>query len=290
MVKSMTGFSRIEKEINGIVYSVELKSLNSKYLNVDVNLSDAFSELEIKVSRYLRENLKRGTIRAFIDIIFNEQAAVVRPNFGVAASYYSALNQLADKFRIPDRITLDVFTRLKDVMKYKLPSELSNKIWADLQTVLSDGLDLLTEDRKMEGENLAMAMKNYIGQLDKIVNDLDNNAKDLVVYYRERLSKKISEVLSADVDKNRLEQEIAILAERADISEEIVRLRSHTKAFNGLLDSERECGVRLDFLCQEMHREFSTIASKSKKLEITSLSIEGRTIVNKLREQVQNIE
>ena len=290
MVKSMTGFSRIEKDLNGVVYSVELKSLNSKYLNVDVSISDAFSELEIKVSRYLRENLKRGTIKASVDIIFNEQAAVIKPNFGVAASYYNALNQLADRFRISDRITLDIFTRIKDVMKYKLPPELGDKIWTDLQNVLAEGLGVLSLDREREGENLAEAMKSYLDQLSKIVEELDKNASGLVEYYRDRLSKKISDVLSEEVDKNRLEQEIAILAERADISEEIVRLGSHIESFNKLLMTDKECGVQLDFLCQEMHREFSTIASKSKKLEITSLSIEGRTIVNKLREQVQNIE
>ncbi|RKX50053.1 MAG: YicC family protein [Thermotogae bacterium] len=291
MVRSMTGFARSEAECEFVACSVELKSVNAKHLNLEVNVTGGFTEIEVKASRYLREKLRRGTIRAYVEIYFNESIGnIIRPDLGVASAYYNALNELADKFRIPDRISLDTLSKMKDVLKYRLTPSVNEKIWECLKIALDKAIAILNEDREREGKNLEKALVSYLQRLENIAKELHKRTEGLLEYYREFLKKRISDVLEIEVDKSRLEQEVAILAERADISEEIVRLESHITSFKRLMESEKECGVQLDFLCQEMHREFSTIAAKSKKAEITSLSIEGRTLVNKIREQVQNIE
>ncbi|MCD6160211.1 MAG: YicC family protein [Kosmotoga sp.] len=291
MVRSMTGFARSEAECEFVACSVELKSVNAKHLNLEVNVTGGFTEIEVKASRYLREKLRRGTVRAYVEIYFNESIGnIIRPDLGVASAYYNALNELADKFRIPDRISLDTLSKMKDVLKYRLTPSVNEKIWECLKIALDKAIAILDEDREREGKNLEKALVSYLQRLENIAKELHERTEGLLEYYREFLKKRISDVLEIEVDKSRLEQEVAILAERADISEEIVRLESHITSFKRLMESEKECGVQLDFLCQEMHREFSTIAAKSKKAEITSLSIEGRTLVNKIREQVQNIE
>ncbi len=287
----MTGFARAEAECETIACSVELKSVNAKYLNLEVYISGGFSEIEVKASRYLREKLRRGTVRAYVEIYFNESVGdIIRPDLGIASAYYDALNELADRFRIPDRISLDTLSKMKDVLKYRLSPSVNDKIWNCLKIALDEAVNKLNEDREREGENLAKALVSYLQRLKTIAKELNTRTEGLLEYYRELLKRRISEVLQTEVDPSRLEQEVAFLAEKADISEEIVRLESHIDSFKNLMKSEKECGVQLDFLCQEMHRELSTIAAKSKKAEITSLSIEGRTLVNKIREQVQNIE
>jgi len=258
----MTGYARVEKAVRGVNAFVELKTVNSKYLNVDINIGDAFSELEMRASRFIKENLKRGTVRAKIDISLADSDDLLQPDYGIASSIFRSR-----------------------------PSEdLADKIWSVIEELLIEALDQLNADREREGQNLALAMSEYLNRLEVIANELLTSSEDMVLYYRDFLKKRIETIIEGQFDENRLEQEVALLAERADISEEIVRLHSHLKSFRGVMRTDKESGVQMDFICQEMHRELSTIASKSKKLAITNLSIEGRTLVNKLREQVQNIE
>jgi uncharacterized protein (TIGR00255 family) len=290
MLTSMTGFAKAENEKNDIHCSIEIKSVNSKYLKIDANVPGGFSEIEVKTSRYLRERLKRGSIKVFIDIVFLKKTDLIQVDLGLAGAYYNALKTIADEFKIPDRVTLGVMSGMKDIMKYQVSSELNEKIWDCLEEALQKAIDNLNEDRKNEGQNLHKVMKGYLEKLDGIADELEKASGDFADYYRNLISQRISELVEHELDTERLEQEVALLAEKADISEEIVRLKSHIDSFSEILDDGNEVGLRLDFLCQEMHRELSTIAAKSKKMEISSLSVEGRTLVNKLREQVQNVE
>lgn len=290
MVTSMTGFAKAENEKNDIHCSVEIKSVNSKYLKIDANVSGGFSEIEVRTSRFLRERLKRGSIKVFIDIVFLEKTDVIKVDLGIAGAYYNALKTIADEFKIPDRVTLGVMSGMKDIMKYQVSRELNEKIWDCLEVALEEAIENLNKNRENEGKNLDRVLKDYLKKLDGVTDELEKVSSNFVDYYRDLISQRISELVDHELDSERLEQEVAILAEKADISEEIVRLKSHIESFSEILDDGNEVGLRLDFLCQEMHRELSTIAAKSKKTEISSLSVEGRTLVNKLREQVQNVE
>ncbi len=286
----MTGYARVEKAVRGVNAFVELKTVNSKYLNVDINIGDAFSELEMRASRFIKENLKRGTVRAKIDISLADSDDLLQPDYGIASSIFNSLKTIKDRFELAGEVSVDSMARFKEIFRSRPSEDLADKIWSVIEELLIEALDQLNADREREGQNLALAMSEYLNRLEVIANELLTSSEDMVLYYRDFLKKRIETIFEGQFDENRLEQEVALLAERADISEEIVRLHSHLKSFRGVMRTDKESGVQMDFICQEMHRELSTIASKSKKLAITNLSIEGRTLVNKLREQVQNIE
>jgi uncharacterized protein (TIGR00255 family) len=286
----MTGYARVEKAVRGVNAFVELKTVNSKYLNVDINIGDAFSELEMRASRFIKENLKRGTVRAKIDISLADSDDLLQPDYGIASSIFNSLKTIKDRFELAGEVSVDSMARFKEIFRSRPSEDLADKIWSVIEELLIEALDQLNADREREGQNLALAMSEYLNRLEVIANELLTSSEDMVLYYRDFLKKRIETIIEGQFDENRLEQEVALLAERADISEEIVRLHSHLKSFRGVMRTDKESGVQMDFICQEMHRELSTIASKSKKLAITNLSIEGRTLVNKLREQVQNIE
>ncbi len=286
----MTGYARVEKALRGVNAFVELKTVNSKYLNVDINIGDAFSELEMRASRFIKENLKRGTVRAKIDISLADSDDLLQPDYGIASSIFNSLKTIKDRFELAGEVSVDSMARFKEIFRSRPSEDLADKIWSVIEELLIEALDQLNADREREGQNLALAMSEYLNRLEVIANELLTSSEDMVLYYRDFLKKRIETIIEGQLDENRLEQEVALLAERADISEEIVRLHSHLKSFWGVMRTDKESGVQMDFICQEMHRELSTIASKSKKLAITNLSIEGRTLVNKLREQVQNIE
>jgi len=181
-------------------------------------------------------------------------------------------------------------TRFKEILRSRPSEELARRVWNAVVPVLEKALESLNRDREREGLNLLKALEDYLDKLQQISSQLKEMSDGMVDYYREFLKKRVEKLFDGELDENRLEQEVVLLAEKADISEELVRLDSHIASFRETLSNDGDCGVQLDFICQELHRELSTVASKSKKLEISALSVEGRTLVNKLREQVQNIE
>lgn len=286
----MTGYARAERTLYGVNAFVELKTVNSKYLNVDVNIGDAFSELEMNVSRLIKENLKRGTVKARIDISLVDSDDFLQPDFGIASSIYNSLRSIRDRYGLAGEVSVDSMARFKEIFKTRPSEDLAEKIWNVIEGLLIEAVDQLNIDREREGQTMSLALNEYLDRLETIAEELQANSEDMILYYRDFLKKKLEQISDSQLDDNRLEQEVTLLAEKADISEEIVRLISHIESFRSVMQSDRESGVQLDFICQEMHRELSTVASKSKKLVITNLSVEGRTFVNKLREQVQNIE
>ncbi|HAA85086.1 MAG TPA: YicC family protein [Kosmotogaceae bacterium] len=290
MIRSMTGYARVDRELNGCVFSVEVKALNSKYLYLDVTTVSGFNDLEIRAQRYLREKIKRGSIKIGVDITFTEPESIIQPDIVLARTYYSALRQIVDDLGLTSEVTIETLLKNRDIIKPVIPAELTDRLWVGLKTVLEECVQKLNEDREREGKRLQTALINYLKSLTAITEEIENASDQILEETRKSIKNRIDQVLSVQLDDSRLEQEVAILAEKADISEELVRTKSHLSSMLELLDEGEDCGVQLDFFCQELHREFSTIASKSKKLEITRRSVEGRTLVNKLREQVQNIQ
>ncbi len=290
MIRSMTGYSRAESVVDGINVLVELKTVNSKYLNLDVNSGETFAELELDVSRYIKERLKRGTVKARVEISLIEDSGLLKPDFGTATSIYASLKAIADRLGLGGEVSIDSMTRFKEILRSRPSEELARRVWNAVVPVLEKALESLNRDREREGLNLLKALEDYLDKLQQISSQLKKMSDGMVDYYREFLKKRVEKLFDGELDENRLEQEVVLLAEKADISEELVRLDSHIASFRETLSNDGDCGVQLDFICQELHRELSTVASKSKKLEISALSVEGRTLVNKLREQVQNIE
>ncbi len=290
MIRSMTGYSRAESVVDGINVLVELKTVNSKYLNLDVNSGETFAELELDVSRYIKERIKRGTVKARVEISLIEDSGLLKPDFGTAISIYTSLKAIAERLGLDGEVSIDSMTRFKEILRSRPSEELARRVWNAVVPVLEKALESLNRDREREGLNLLKALEDYLDKLQQISSQLKEMSDGMVGYYREFLKKRVEKLFDGELEENRLEQEVVLLAEKADISEELVRLDSHIASFREILSNDDDCGVQLDFICQELHRELSTVASKSKKLEISALSIEGRTLVNKLREQVQNIE
>lgn len=290
MIRSMTGYSRAESVVDGINVLVELKTVNSKYLNLDVNSGETFAELELDVSRYIKERIKRGTVKARVEISLIEDSGLLKPDFGTAISIYTSLKAIAERLGLDGEVSIDSMTRFKEILRSRPSEELARRVWNAVVPVLEKALESLNRDREREGLNLLKALEDYLDKLQQISSQLKEMSDGMVDYYREFLKKRVEKLFDGELEENRLEQEVVLLAEKADISEELVRLDSHIASFREILSNDDDCGVQLDFICQELHRELSTVASKSKKLEISALSIEGRTLVNKLREQVQNIE
>ncbi|MDN5343195.1 YicC family protein [Oceanotoga sp. DSM 15011] len=291
-MRSMTGYGRIEKIINDYNYSVEIKSLNGKYSNLKTSIAGIFSPLEIEVQNLVKKYFKRGNISVYIDIRFLNPQNFVDIDLGLAKSYHSALQQMTSELHMSDDVSLDVLTKFREIIKIKVEEEAMNKIWKGLEEILLETIEKVKVFQIEEGEKLKTVLLGYIDDIEKIVNDIQNAAVDMKDTFKERLENNLKELLNNSelINEGRLELEVALLAERADISEEIERLKSHIKKFRDIVNSEDELmGQNLDFLSQEMHREFNTIASKSKLIELTNLSVEGRGLVNKIREQVQNV-
>jgi len=290
-MRSMTGYGRIEKIIGNYNYSVEIKTLNGKYSNVKTSLAGIFSPLEIDVQNLVKTKLNRGNISVYIDIRFMNPEDFVDIDLGLAKSYSTALNKIANELHLSDEVNLDVLTKFREIIKIKIQEEKQEEIWEGLKTVLEETISKVIEFQKTEGQDLQNILLSNVDKLKEMVEKIESMSNDMKDEFRKRITENLNEILDSDkINEDRLELEVALLAERADISEEIDRLKSHLNRFTKIINSENESkGQKLDFLCQELHREFNTIASKSKITDITNLSVDGRVIVNKLREQVQNV-
>lgn len=291
-MRSMTGYGRIEKIIDNYNYSVEIKSLNGKYMNLKTSLSGIFSSLELKVQELLKTFFSRGNVNIFIDIRFINADDFVELDSGLIKSYYAALTKIKEELSLEENITLDLLTKFRDVIKIKIDDEKAEEIWKGLTEVIKETAHKVIEFQENEGKNLKAVLNDYLDKLETYVSDIEKESFKIKDFYREKLKNDIKSILSPEIetDAGRLETEVAVIAQRADISEEIERLKIHISRFREVMNSKDEAvGQQLDFLAQEMHREFNTIGSKSKNIIITDGSVDGRIVVNKIKEQVQNI-
>ncbi|PNR89306.1 hypothetical protein X925_03930 [Petrotoga sp. 9T1HF07.CasAA.8.2] len=293
-MRSMTGYGRLTKNIGDYSYNVEIKSLNSKNLNINTSISPLFSPLELHIQNLVKKYFKRGTLRISVDIKLLKTDDIIDVDLGLAKAYYNALNSLINELHLADDVNLEDLLKFKDIVKISIDEKTIDDIWEGAKEVLKEVIETVLKYQKEEGKDLKDFLDGYLTELEDIIIKIEENAQQMKEKYREQLKHNVNSLISNidSIDENRLEMEIVLLAERADISEEMDRLKSHTRRFKNFLENENNndsIGQELDFICQEMHRELNTIASKSKILDITNLSLEGRTLVNKIREQAQNI-
>jgi len=293
-MRSMTGYGRLTKNIGDYSYNVEIKSLNSKNLNINTSISPLFSPLELHIQNLVKKYFKRGNLRISIDIKLLKTDNIIDVDLGLAKAYYNALNSLINELHLADDVNLEDLLKFKDIVKISIDEKTIDDIWEGAKEVLKEVIETVLKYQKEEGKDLKDFLDGYLTELEDIIIKIEENAQQMKEKYREQLKHNVNSLISNidSIDENRLEMEIVLLAERADISEEMDRLKSHTRRFKNFLENENNndsIGQELDFICQEMHRELNTIASKSKILDITNLSLEGRTLVNKIREQVQNL-
>lgn len=292
MTRSMTGYGKAEVMGGDGKFTVEVRSVNHRYGEVSVKLPRQMLALEGDIRRRVSERFKRGKIDLFIQ--FEPAAGNVTPpaaNVPMAIAYYEAFTQLRQAIGASDPVPLGLILSQKDVLTTaEVSSDLESQV-ADLNTALAAALDSLEAMRLKEGGQLAREISGRIGLVSDLVEKVAARAPVAVAGNTERLRERIARLLGeTPVDEVRLAQEVAILADRMEITEELVRLRSHFKQFHATMALNEPVGRKLDFLLQEMNREVNTIGSKANDGEIASIVVELKSEMEKVREQVQNIE
>lgn len=293
MIKSMTGYGKAEAMIDGRKYAVEIRSLNHRYLEISLRLPGSLSALEMEIKRRIGERFSRGRIEVAIRVDTNGsmEEGRLELNLPLLRNYFNLLQRLKDEFQLKGEVTLENLTGFKDVF---VPMEVETNmelISEHIAVVLDEAVGLLTEMRKKEGELLLVDLEERIHLVEACLSNISDRAPRCVQEYQRRLTERIRELTSGvDIDASRLSQEVAIMADKSDVTEEIVRLSSHISQFHEMLRSGDAVGRKIDFLIQEMNREINTIGSKTGDLEISRNVIEIKSELGKLREQVQNIE
>jgi len=292
-MKSMTGYGRGSADGEHFTVSVDLKTVNNRFLDVHLRLGGELSSLEPVIKRQISSRLARGRVDVTINFEKTAQTAY-ELNRPLIAGYVSALRDMQKEFSIGGELDINVLARLPGALQ-PARDGLSDDVVNGIEKALADALADLERMRSQEGEALRQEMAERIERIEGLVPTIENAAAGLVDAYRARLQKRIGELLDrngqlVEVDPARLAQEVAYLSDRSDVSEEMVRLRSHLAQFRDALNSNAEVGKMLDFLLQELNREANTTLSKSTDLSIKEAALAIKAEVEKLREQVQNVE
>ena len=295
MLLSMTAFGRDKQTVCGKDITVELRSVNNRFFDCSVRIPRAFSYLEEKIKPYLQSRgISRGKVDVNISIdVLDTQGVSIVLDEGYAKGYLDALYALRDTFGLPDDISVMTVARNQDIFKVKKPEEDTERDWQALLTVLSVATDRFLDARRTEGARIEADLRAKIDNIKTRVDTIEALSKEDIVTYRDRLEEKIRAVLSdavITVDENRLLTECAIYADKIAVDEELVRLRSHFALFEELMNASDAVGRKLDFLIQEMNREVNTIGSKCADAEIAHRIVDAKNELEKIREQIQNLE
>ncbi len=292
MVKSMTGYGRARETLNGRDITVEVRSVNNRYLDCTVKMPRAFVFAEDAIKTAVQKSISRGKVDVFITIdSIAAESSVVAVNEPLAHSYYEALQQLKETFSLEGDITPVALAKFPDVLTVTRAEEDLESVAADLVKVLQDALSAYHAMRAVEGERLAADINGRVATIETVVGKVEQRSPQTVAEYRARLTAKMNEVLqSTTIDESRILTEAAIFADKIAVDEETVRLRSHIAQLRTMLESSEPVGRKLDFLIQEVNRECNTIGSKCNDLTIAQDVVNMKAEVEKIREQVQNIE
>jgi uncharacterized protein (TIGR00255 family) len=294
MMKSMTGFGRGTVAGEDFKVAVEIKTVNNRYLDIHLRLSQELSSLEMNIRKLISSRLSRG--RVDLTISFERSATTTYEiNRPLVAGYINVLREIQKEFSLAGDVDIASLTRLPGALTTARDS-LDEESVTGIERAVGEALDDLEKMRESEGAALAEEMRGRVANIEAEVPVIEGAAAGLADAYRQRLQKRIGELINrggaptVELDAGRLAQEVAYLADRSDISEELVRLRSHLEQFRAAIDSEGEVGKRLDFLLQELNREANTVLSKSTEVLIKDAGLAIKAEVEKLREQVQNVE
>lgn len=292
MIRSMTGYGRGDWAEGGKRIEVEAKSSNHRFLEIVLHLPRRLDPLEVQVRNQVRQRLSRGRVEISVQI---DDASGGEPklelNLAAACDYYRALKSLQEHLGIAGEVRLETLVAFRDLfIRKETPVDLDRE-WAVLQGVVQKALDHLEEMRRQEGRALRQDLLGRLALIEEMGLEIEKRNGEALPAYRDRLAQRLQALSEGiPVDPARLAQEVAILAERSDITEELVRLRSHLNQFREMLDQAEPVGRKLDFLIQEMNRETNTIGSKSMDAGIGQTVVRVKSELEKIREQLQNIE
>ena len=292
MIKSMTGFGRCEIEEGNRKITVEMKAVNHRYLDENIKMPKKLNFFEAAIRNLMKEYIQRGKVDIFITYEdFTEDNVNIKYNHDIAAEYLTYLKQMKEEFGLEDDIRVSTLSRYPEVFTMEEQTIDEEKLWELLEKALRGAAQAFVEARQREGENLK---EDLIGKLDgmlKLVDEIAVRSPEIIKEYQDRLKTKIQEMLAdVQIDENRLLTEVTIFADKVCVDEEMVRLRSHIETTKKTLQEGGSVGRKLDFIAQEMNREANTILSKANDLAISGYAIELKTEIEKVREQIQNIE
>jgi len=291
MIKSMTGYGRGKYENDGRCYTVEMKSVNHKYSEISIKTPRNLSFLEDKIKKSVSSYISRGKIDIQVTFVnMNSKGTNINLNKELAKQYIVAIQELAEEADLSPNINIMDITKLPDVLTVQ-SDENEELLWNELKMALDEAIDNFMLMRKIEGRLIAEDLEKRINLILEKTEKISEYSTGLVEEYVVKLEGRIKELLKTDVvDETRLAQEVVIFSDKCSVQEELTRLKSHITQFFDTVKKDVPVGKNLDFLIQEMNRETNTIGSKANKLEITNLVIEIKTIIEDIREQIQNIE
>lgn len=292
MIKSMTGYGRAQQKIEDKTYLVEIKSVNHRYFDFSCRMPRSYSFAEEKVKGFIHNRVSRGKVDLFVTVTSDETSdVVIKLNRPLLENYLQVLRTIRDDYGVQDDISAMHLSKLPDVCVIEKKEEDQEAILRSLEQVVNLALDDFIKMRENEGRNLYADLTMRGGILEELVSQVEKEAPLVEQEYEKKLAQRMEEILgNADYDRQRLLTEVAIFADKVSITEEIVRLKSHIKEYYKLLQEEAPVGRKLDFLIQEMNRESNTIGSKCNFVSITKHVVDLKSELEKIREQIQNIE
>jgi uncharacterized protein (TIGR00255 family) len=293
MIKSMTAFARLEKIKDQPNITIEIRSYNSRHLDIALRIPHACLPLEEKIKGLVSERIVRGRIEIAVQIREDsDETFGFEINETTAAAYHKALVQLKERFNIGADISLDLLAGASGIIK---PAEIERDmetLWGMIREGMIEALNNLDEMRAKEGSFISRDFSKRLDYIEQCINQIEKNAGALLLYYQDRLKDRIAVLTNGmiEIDSTRIAQEAAFLADKSDISEEIVRAKSHIKQFREIMSSDEPGGRKLNFLLQEFNREFNTMGAKAANVNVSHIIVEVKSELEKLREQVQNVE
>ncbi|CAI3535825.1 YicC/YloC family endoribonuclease [Clostridium neonatale] len=293
MIKSMTSFGRAQSEENSILnFSIEMKSVNHRYLDINIRMPKAMISLEEKIRNMISKRLNRGKVDVFINYKnYGNSTAEPVLNINLAKAYFDCLKEIENELHTIDDITTTKIARFPDVITVVEKEENLDDILNEISPLINNALELMEQMRIREGEKLKEDILIKIEHIYNMVVEIEKLADTIPLNYKKKLEERLGELLTeVEIDESRIALEVAILSDKSAIDEEITRLKSHLSQFKDTLELDEAIGRKLDFIIQEMNREANTIASKSININMTNYVIEIKNTIEKIREQVQNIE
>ncbi|MEF9952505.1 MAG: YicC/YloC family endoribonuclease [Clostridium sp.] len=293
MIKSMTGYGRGRSEVEGRSFNVEIKSVNNRYLDINIRLPRVISSLEDKIRKEISSKVSRGKIDVFITGEKDSENKVnVNVDENMAKAYYNAYSNLKGLLNIEENVSLSLISRAPDVINVEKEEEDLEKVWEVLSLSLTEALDMFVNMREVEGNKLCDDVLTRCDSILNMITEVEERSPSVVAEYREKITQRLKEFLGeVEIDQARLLNEVAFFSDKCSIAEETVRLRSHIVQLKSSLEVvDESVGRKLDFLIQEMNRETNTIGSKANDLTITRVVVDIKSEIEKIREQIQNIE
>lgn len=292
MVKSMTGFGRAVKELDGYIISVELKSVNHRYFEFSSRCPRQYGFIDEKIKSFVNSRVARGKVECYVSIeALNTDSADVAVNNTLASAYVKALKEIAETYELKEDFGASTISRFPDVLVVRKAEEDEEKIWSMVKSVAGEAVDKFVEMRTAEGVKMYDDVYSRTEFILDCVSFIEERSPQTVREYNDKLVERVHELLGdVSLDEGRILQEVAVYADKVAVAEETVRLRSHIEQLRSFLQSDEAVGRKMDFLVQEINRETNTIGSKCSDVEIARKVVDMKAEIEKIREQIQNIE